>query len=87
MALDGERFGSHKLIPLKTRFQGKDAAGDHDLVKRPFEDGSEKYVNNYLNFSVNNFSILEHGSLVDVVEAASEQYELNDQRQNDGELL
>jgi|TARA_B100000519_G_scaffold83536_1_gene72322 replicative DNA helicase len=87
MALDGERFGSHKLIPLKTRFQGKDAAGHHDLVKRTFEDGSEKYVNNYLNFSVNNFSILEHGSLVDVVEAASEQYELNDQRQNDGELL
>ena len=48
---------------------------------------NKKYVNNYLNFSVNNFSILEHGSLVDVVEAASEQYELNDQRQNDGELL
>lgn len=87
IALDTDRFGTHKLIPLKTRFQGKDAAGHHDLVKRTFEDGSEKYVNNYLNFSVENFGISEHGSLVDVVEAASEQYELNDDRPNDGQLL
>ena len=85
--MDTDRFGTHKLIPLKTRFQGKDAAGHHDLVKRTFEDGSEKYVNNYLNFSVENFGISEHGSLVDVVEAASEQYELNDDRPNDGQLL
>ena len=87
IALDTDRFGTHKLIPLKTRFQGKDAAGHHDLVKRTFEDGSEKYVNNYLNFSVENFGISEHGSLIDVVEAASEQYELNDARPEDGQLL
>jgi len=87
MALDGDRFGTHKLIPLKTRFQGKDAAGHHDLIKRSFADGSDKYVNNYLNFSVDNFRVSEHGSLNDIIEAQSEQYELNDERKNDGELI
>jgi len=89
IALDGgqERFGSHKLIPLKTRFQGKDAAGHHDLIRRTFEDGSEKYVNNYLNFGVENFGVTEHGSLNDIMEAQSEQHELNDERSNDGELI
>jgi hypothetical protein len=89
IALDGgqDRFGSHKLIPLKTRFQGKDAAGHHDLIKRTFEDGSEKYVNNYLNFGVENFGVTERGSLNNIIEAQSDQVELNDERSNDGELI
>ena len=31
---DGEDFGSHKLITLKTRWQGRDAAGHQDVFQR-----------------------------------------------------
>jgi hypothetical protein len=87
IALDGEQFGTHKLIPLKTRFQGKDAAGHHDLIKRTTEDGSERYANNYLNFEVDNFNIKEQGSLRSVVEASREIHDLDDVSESDGELL
>jgi len=87
IALDGQQFGTHKLIPLKTRFQGKDAAGHHDLIKRTTEDGSERYANNYLNFEVDNFNIKEQGSLRSVVEAAREIHDLDDTSEADGELL
>ena len=74
IAADGENFGTHKLVPLKTRFQGKDAAGHHDLVRRPMDDGSFRYMNNYLNFSVRNFNVEEQGSLHDVIESQMERF-------------
>lgn len=76
--IDGEEFGTHKLIPLKTRWQGRDARGHHDLIKRTFPDGKEAWVNNYLNFSVENFKVTETGSLSDIISAQSEVFELND---------
>ena len=33
IAMDGEDYGTHKLLPIKTRYQGKDAAGHIDLVR------------------------------------------------------
>ena len=71
-ALDGERFGTHKLIPLKTRFQGRDAAGHQDLLRRRAADPvnghvSERFVNNFLNFRVENFKVEEEGSLQDII--------------------
>ena len=74
IALDGERFGTHKLIPLKTRFQGRDAAGHQDLIRRRVvetvngrEVESEKLINNFLNFRVENFKVSEEGSLEAVI--------------------
>ena len=74
IALDGERFGTHKLMPLKTRFQGRDAAGHQDLIRRRVvesvngrESDSEKLVNNFLNFRVENFSVKEEGTLQDII--------------------
>lgn len=87
MADDGESFGTHKLIPLKTRFQGKDAAGHHDLVRRPMDDGSFRYMNNFLNFTVRNFNVEEQGSLHDIIEAQSERFSPEDINENDGEEL
>jgi replicative DNA helicase len=87
IALDGEDFGTHKLIPLKTRFQGKDAMGHQDFLSRRFPDGSERYVMNHLNFSIGNFNIEERGSLRDICERARESYELNDRGRNDGNSL
>jgi replicative DNA helicase len=87
IATDGENFGTHKLVPLKTRFQGQDAAGHHDLVRRPMEDGSFRYMNNYLNFSVRNFNVEENGSLHDIIEAQRERFNPEETNPNDGEDL
>jgi replicative DNA helicase len=86
ITLDGEKFGTHKMIPVKTRFQGRDAAGHQDLVKRIMEDGEEKWTTNYLNFDVQNFAVNEKGSLKDVVAEASLKYTLQDKKK-EGELL
>ena len=87
LALDGQAFGTHKLIPTKTRFQGKDAAGHQDLVRRLDCTGKETWAQNYLNYQVENFNIEERGSLNDVSASQRERYELNDSNQNDGEIL
>ena len=87
LALDGQVFGTHKLIPTKTRFQGKDAAGHQDLVRRLDSTGKETWAQNYLNYQVENFNIEERGSLNDVSASQRERYELNDSSQNDGEIL
>lgn len=71
VVFDGEQFGTHKLIPLKTRFQGADAGGHIDIVKRKMPDGKDKWFNNYLNYSLENFSITECGTLHDVVTASN----------------
>jgi replicative DNA helicase len=87
LTLDGQNFGTHKLIPTKTRFQGKDAAGHQDLVRRLDSKGKETWAQNYLNYQVENFNIEERGSLNDVSASQRERYELNDSNQNDGEIL
>jgi replicative DNA helicase len=50
ITLDGQAFGTHKLIPTKTRFQGKEAAGHQDLVRRLDPTGKEIWAQNYLNY-------------------------------------
>lgn len=68
---DGPQFGTHKMIPLKTRFQGRDAAGHHDLIRRRNDEGEMTWCNNFLNFSVDNFDVIERGSLRDIINAES----------------
>ena len=83
IAEDGQEFGTHKLVPLKTRHQGKDAMGHHDLVRRTMNDNSERWVNNYLNFNVENFQVTERGSLFDVESRQNEQFNLDDNREGE----
>ena len=87
VALDGERFGTHKLIPIKTRFQGQFAAGHQDFLRRRMEDGTEIFANNYLNYNVENFGVEERGSLRNIIEAENQQYLIEDENPNDGEVL
>ena len=89
IAMDGQRFGTHKLIPLKTRFQGRDAVGHQDLVRRTFTENtngnetvSERFVNNFLNFRVENFKVTEEGSLHDIIRHEQQNFNIN----NSGEL-
>jgi len=84
MADDGIEFGSHKLIPLATRFQGKDSAGHHDLV-RVKEGKKIKYMPNYISFNIKNFNVDETGTLEDILSAKSLRPELDDSE--DGEVL
>jgi len=84
IADDGEDFGSHKLIPLATRFQGKDSAGHHDLVR--IQEGKKvRYQNNFISFNIDNFNVEERGTLSEIVQARSMRPELNDS--DDGEIL
>lgn len=65
--LDTPESGTHKLIELVARFQGRDAAGHQDLILRAFPDGKKKYVKNFINFEINNFKVEERGSLRDSI--------------------
>ena len=87
VALDTQDSGTHKLIALKTRFQGAEAAGHQDLIRRRMPDGTEKLERNYLNFEVQNFRVEERGSLAHSIESQNAQVRLNDAQHNDGELL
>ena len=87
IAIDGQQFGTHKLIPIKTRFQGKDAAGHQDLIRRMDQSGKEKWITNFINYNIVNFNIEERGSARDIVAHERNQFELNDRNQNDGEIL
>ena len=81
------RFGTHKMTVYKSRFQGEDAPGHHDLVRRTLPDGSVRYENNYLNFDITNFGVEERGSLQSIVEAQREFHDLDDENRQDGEVL
>lgn len=66
IALDGVENGTHKLIRIKTRFQGRDAAGHFDFTPRTI-DGKVMFVSNYLSFKVDNFDVQEVGSLDNIL--------------------
>ena len=67
---DGTEYGTHKLIKLKGRFQGKEAMGHNDMIKRKI-NGKSILAQNYINYSVNNFRIEERGSLRTMLEGPS----------------
>ncbi len=66
---DGESFGSHKMIPLATRFQGKDGYGHNDSVRIDEGNGNVRYEKFYINYHVDNFSVAERGNINNVVAA------------------
>jgi len=87
MERDTPEFGTHKLITLKSRFQGKNAAGHQDLLRRRDANGDERYVQNFINFQINNFRVEERGSLNDIIERERQTFSLNDSNPHDGALL
>ena len=83
----GLEFGTHKMIPLKTRFQGRDATGHQDLVRRVNEEGDTVWVNNYLNFAVTDFEVVELGSLRQMLAERQNPTVPPNPNPNDGETL
>jgi replicative DNA helicase len=87
IARDTTGFGTHKLIPLKTRHQGRDASGHQDLFQR-LEDpnnanGNSVWAQNYVNFNVENFNVEEKGSLIDIIRAENNSFSVEDSNPND----
>jgi len=64
---DGTQFGTHLLITLKGRFQGRSSQGHLDWVKIEEEGKRPIYRQNYINFNVCNFAVGERSSLRDMV--------------------
>jgi replicative DNA helicase len=62
---EGERFGTHKLVNLKSRHLGKNALRAINPVQ--MADGSNK--NNFINLNIENFRIEERGDLQDLVDS------------------
>lgn len=65
--LDTPESGTHKLCEVVARFQGKDAAGHQNLIKRTFPNGKSYYIKNFINFNIDNFDVAERGSLKDCI--------------------
>ena len=66
IAEEGIQFGSHKLIEVVTRFQGK-SGGAFNLVKISGDGAKPKYKQNFVNYQFDNFLFTEKGTLRDVI--------------------
>jgi len=67
LEIDGPENGTHKLIKIKGRFQGKSATGHSDLVKRKI-NGKWLMLQNYINYNIDNFKLEERGTLRDILQ-------------------
>jgi hypothetical protein len=56
-------------------------------MRRRNDHGDEKYVQNFINFQISNFSVEERGSLANIIERERQTFSLNDVNPNDGSLL
>jgi replicative DNA helicase len=73
----GNNWGSHILKPLFTRFQGKSSYGHSDLVKIPGPKKEKaRYMENFLNYNIENFNIEEMGTLRDMVKGLKDKPDL-----------
>ena len=74
VALDTEESGTHKLIEVVCREQGREAAGHQDSMRRTFPNGKTLYVKNFINFNIQNFKVEERGSLADCITRQNAQH-------------
>lgn len=73
----GDKWGTHSLIEIVSRFQGKNATGHNQKVKvlagknENTNKKEYKYLDNFINFNVQNFRVEERGTLKDMIEEAN----------------
>lgn len=87
MLLDTPESGTHKLIEAVSRWQGRDATGHHDKILRVFPDGKKKYVNNYINLEIDNFQVIEKGSLKDAIARQNASFLIKDSKDSKDKIL
>lgn len=71
--IEGNQFGTHKLVNIKSRHLGKDVAG----ALNPIQVG-DALRKNFINLDFHNFKITECGDLRDIVRAADGETEIED---------
>ena len=74
--MDTPEMGAHKIITCVARFQGRDAVGHQDQILRTFPDGKKRYINNYINFNIENFKVEERGSLIHSIQRQNSSFKL-----------
>lgn len=85
----GDKFGSHLLIPLATRFQGKNCKGHTFTTKIPVRTVSGKRTNKFIpyfiNYDINNFAVSEMGDSEHISSCLSNDFDLqiNEHEQRD----
>lgn len=79
IVLDTPESGTHKLIEVVVREQGRDAVGHQDFILRRFPDGKRKYVKNFINFNISDFAVEERGSLQDTIARQNSQFLVEDE--------
>ncbi len=78
IAEDGIESGTHKIVELKSRWNGKGGSGHNDFIQRTYPNGEKKWIRNYLNYNVTNFAITDLGSLKDSIARQNAQFLLSD---------
>jgi len=73
IATEGNQFGSHKLINVKSRHLGKDLAGALEPVRI-----GDTLRNNFVNLEFKNFNISERGDLRDIAQALQGREDLDE---------
>ena len=79
-------FGTHKLIPVVTRYQGKNT-GLLDLVKITDHHGKHVYKQNFINYNFSNFMLEERGTLNDIVRQNNLQAALQSKKPDNGNMI
>ena len=66
----GLKYGSHMLKPFKTsRVQGKDNynINNNNFIKTVDHHGKTKYVQNFINYEIRDYALIEHGTFSDII--------------------
>ena len=64
----GEQYGTHLLKPFKTsRVQGKDNYNMNNIVKTIGPDGKVKWRQNFVNYDIKDYNLVEKGTYQDIV--------------------
>ena len=88
IAEDGPEYGTHKMIVLKSRFQGEESTGHFDLVKIKNPTGKGfTYKQNFLSFSIDNFNVTEIGDYREILRKKAENYDISDEDSDDQSVL
>lgn len=75
MAEEGEKFGTHKLKPIFTRYGGRKLKHWFDYIK----DHNGKYVRNFINFRVEDFNVQEVCTAGDMYDSMKDNQELEEE--------
>lgn len=94
---EGDDFGTHKLICLASRFQGREAPGHMNLIQVPL--GYDKKLNgtkkkrsyvwreNFINFNIEYFHVEERGTYSDIIARKEHQFNLDDNKDKERDDL